>query len=257
MKKNDLIEALTQFELWGYLARQDIKARYRRSKIGPFWITISMAIFCGALGVVYSRLFGVEIAELLPFISIGMVAWSLLAGVIGEMPNLYVDAAQYIKNMKINLITVLFRSVEKNLIIFFHNLVIVIGIYVYFGIWPGWVGLIVIPGFLLVLMNLLVIGLPLAILGARFRDVAQITQSLLQVIFFLTPIFWFPNSLSKDSWIILLNPATHYIDLIRSPLLGQYPTLNSWAISIFIFITSLVVAIWAYRSKKQQVVFWI
>jgi ABC-type polysaccharide/polyol phosphate export permease len=159
--------------------------------------------------------------------------------------------------MKINLITVLFRSVEKNLIIFFHNLVIVIGIYVYFGIWPGWVGLIVIPGFLLVLMNLLVIGLPLAILGARFRDVAQITQSLLQVIFFLTPIFWFPNSLSKDSWIILLNPATHYIDLIRSPLLGQYPTLNSWAISIFIFITSLFVAIWAYRSKKQQVVFWI
>ena len=256
-KKNDLIEALTQFELWGYLARQDIKTRYRRSKIGPFWITISMAIFCGALGAVYSRLFGVEISELLPFISIGMVVWSLVAGVIGEMPTLYVEAAPFIKDIKINLITILFRAVGKSLIIFSHNLIIVVGIYLYFGIWPGWIGLIAIPGFFLVLMNLVAIGLPLAILGARFRDVSQITQSILQVIFFITPIFWFPRALSKDSWIISFNPATHYLDLIRSPLLGQFPTNESWMVSILIFISCLILATPVYRKNGPRVAFWV
>jgi ABC-2 type transport system permease protein/lipopolysaccharide transport system permease protein len=73
---SDLHSAWVHRDLWLYLARQDIRLRYRRSKIGPFWITLSMAVFCLALGAVYGKIFKAETTEYLPFLSIGFVFWS-------------------------------------------------------------------------------------------------------------------------------------------------------------------------------------
>lgn len=256
-KDNDLLTAVKAYDLWSFLAWQDIRVRYRRSKIGPFWITLSMAIFCAALGVVYSQLFKTEIAELLPFLSIGFVVWSFVAGCIGEMPNLFVENAPYIKDMRINLLAILLRAVARNAIMFGHNLLIVFGIFLYFGIWPGWSGLLALPGFLLVMLNLVVIGIPLSIIGARFRDLAQISQSILQVAFFVTPIFWLPRLLPEDSWVIAANPVAYFIDLVRSPLLGHPPQLISWGVSALTLATASIIAVWMYRSKSGRIAFWI
>ena len=260
MKKNienELVAAFCDYELWSFLAWHDIKIRYRRSRIGPFWITISMSIFCITLGAVYSKLFKTEIAELLPFLSIGLVVWGLISGFIGEMPNLFVDNASFMKNMRINPLSILLRVLTRNIIIFVHNLFIVLGIYLYFRIWPGWNGLLVIPGFFLVFMNLLAIGIPLSIVGARYRDVAQINQNVLQMIFFITPIFWFPRLLTQGSWVITANPIGYFLDLIRSPLLGEAPQLISWGVSILTLIVSSTIALLVYRSKSNRIVFWV
>jgi len=136
---NDLLEAIAAYELWSFLAWQDIRIKYRRSKIGPMWITISMAVFCIALGIVYSQLFKTEIRELLPFLAIGLVVWGFLSSCLGEMPNLFVDNAPYIRDMRINPLTIIFRALARNAIVFGHNLLIVLGIYLVFGMWPGWV----------------------------------------------------------------------------------------------------------------------
>ncbi len=256
-KKNDLIEALSQFVLWGYLARQDINIRYRRSRIGPFWITISMVIFCIALGIVYSQLFKTKISELLPFLTIGMMVWGFISSCIGDMPNLFVDNASFMKDMRINPLTILLRVLTRNIIIFAHNLIILVGVYVYFDIWPGWVGLLFIPGFILVLLNLAAIGIPLSIIGARYRDINQITQSVLQVLFFITPIFWFPRLLSADNWIIAANPLGYFIDLVRSPLLGHLPGIISWVGSLILLFVSSIFAIVVYRKNSARIVFWV
>ena len=239
------------------MARHDIKIRYRRSKIGPFWITLSMAIFCVTLGVVYSKLFKTDISELVPFLSIGLVAWGLISSCLGEMPHLFVDSASYMKDMNINPLTILLRALIRNCIIFTHNLLIIVGIYLYFGIWPGWTGLLAIPGFMLVMLNLAVIGIPISIIGARFRDVAQINQSLLQVIFFITPVLWFPRLLGEGSWIVAGNPIFYFIDLIRSPLLGHPPQLLSWAVSGLTFLATSIIALLIYRSKRASIAFWV
>jgi ABC-type polysaccharide/polyol phosphate export permease len=253
----DLRTAIAAYDIWSFLAWQDIKIRYRRSKIGPLWITISMAVFCIALGAVYSQLFKTDVSELLPFLAIGMVVWSFLASCLGEMPNLYVDNAPYIKDMRINPLTILLRVLSRNIIILAHNLLIVLGIYLYFGIWPGWMGLLMVPGLILVVLNLAVIGIPLSIFGARFRDLSQITQSILQVIFFITPIFWFPRLLEKGSLVIAANPFAYFIDLVRSPLLGHSPEPISWVVSLGIFFTTSIFAAWAYRNKSAGIAFWV
>jgi ABC-type polysaccharide/polyol phosphate export permease len=257
LKQSHLLEAILSYQLWSYLAWQDVKIKYRRSKIGPLWITISMAIFCVALGFVYSKLFRIEITELLPFLAIGLLIWSYFSSCVGEMPNVFVDNASFIKDMRINPLNILLRVLARNTIIFAHNLLIVVGIYVYFGIWPGWNGLLVFPGFLLVFLNIAAFGVSLAIIGARFRDLTQITQSILQVLFFITPIFWFPRLLPEDSWIIAANPVAHFIELMRSPLLGHPPAPISWGVSLLTLSITLLFAVWIYRQKSVKIPFWV
>ncbi len=255
--RNDLLAAIGERDLWLFLAMQDIRLRYRRSKIGPFWITLTMTIFCLSLGVIYSQLFKADIKEYLPFLSIGFIFWGLFSGLLGSCPNLYVDNAAYMKDIKTNLFTVLFRVVAQHVITFAHNILILIGIYLYFSINPGLTALLAIPGFVLVLLNLMAAGISLSIIGARFRDVALITQNFIQILFFITPIVWLPRLIPEGSWVALANPFAYYLDLTRAPLLGQMPAPESWLVALFTLVILSSIAVWLYRSKASRIPFWV
>lgn len=256
-QRNDLLAALSSCDLWLFLAWQDVRLRYRRSKIGPLWITLSMAIFCLSLGAVYSQLFKASTAEYLPFLSIGFVFWGMISGMLGEFPNVFVENASYIKEIKINPFTILFRVVARQVIIFAHNAIIIVCVYLYFSINPGLTALLALPGLALVLLNLMAIGVSLSLFGARFRDVAPITQSLIQVLFFITPITWFPRLIPSDSWITRSNPLAYYLDLTRSPLLGQPPAQESWVVALCTLTFFAAVAAWMYRAKASRIPFWV
>ena len=75
----DLLQALTRREIWLYLGWQDIRQRYRRSVLGPFWLTISTGVQIGALGFLWAELFHQDLHDFLPFFSIGLVIWSFLS----------------------------------------------------------------------------------------------------------------------------------------------------------------------------------
>lgn len=254
---SDLVDLIESRDLWIYLAWQDIRLRYRRSKIGPFWITISMAVFCLALGLVYSQLFKAEVQEYLPFLAIGFVFWAWMSGMTGEFSNLFVDNAAYIKDIRINPLAVLCRMAMRHLIILAHHALIIVAVWLYFEINPGLVGLWVIPGMLLVLLNFLALGVALSVFGARFRDVAPIMQSIIQLIFFITPLTWLPRLLTSHEWIVWANPVASYIDLLRSPLLGQAPAAASWAISLLTLIVFSVLSIGVYIRKASRIPFWV
>lgn len=254
---SDLADLIKSRDLWVYLACQDIRLRYRRSKIGPFWITISMAVFCVALGLIYSQLFKAEIQEYLPFLAVGFVFWAWISGMLGEFSNLFVDNAAYIKDIRINPLSVMCRMAMRHLIILAHHALIILAVWVYFGINPGFVGLWVVPGLLLVLLNLMTFGVALSIFGARFRDVAPIMQSLIQLIFFITPLTWLPRLLASHEWIVWANPVASYIDLLRSPLLGQSPSATSWLISLATLLIFSMTSIFIYIRKAARIPFWV
>lgn len=253
----DLAAATAARDLWLFLAWQDVRLRYRRSGIGPLWITLSMAIFCFSLGVIYSQLFRANNVEYLPFLSVGVVFWGLISGVLGEMPNLFIDSAVYIKDIRINPFTILFRAITRHVITLGHNVLIIVGIYVYFHINPGFTALFALPGLALVLLNLAAIGVSLSLVGARFRDVAPITLSLIQVVFFLTPITWLPRLLPADSWVMLANPVIYYLDLTRSPLLGQAPAPQSWMAAFCTLALFVALAAALYRARADRIPFWV
>ena len=80
----DLRQGLGQRELWLSLGWQDIKQRYRRSTLGPLWITIATGVMATALGLLYSILFQIPLAEFLPHVTVGLILWGFISGCIKE-----------------------------------------------------------------------------------------------------------------------------------------------------------------------------
>ena len=80
----DLRQGWQQRPLWGYLGWQDIKQRYRRSVLGPLWISISMAVVATAMGILYGALFGEDIRTFLPYVATGLLIWNFINGCILE-----------------------------------------------------------------------------------------------------------------------------------------------------------------------------
>jgi ABC-type polysaccharide/polyol phosphate export permease len=251
------IAALCAVDVWGYLAWQDIRLRYRRSTIGPFWITLSMTIFCLSLGYVYSRLFKQNIVEYLPFVTASFVIWGFMASVMTEMPNVFVDSAPYIKDININPLIIVMRALARHVITFLHNAFIIVGIYLWFGIPPTPALWMFIPGFFLTLVTMTGVAVVLGIIGARFRDIAPITQSAVQVLFFITPITWAPSMLPKDSHILSLNPFAHLLEITRAPLLGNAPAPGAWTYAFVACGMSVFCAAAAYRIKARELPFWV
>ena len=86
----DVRDGWGQRELWGHLGWQDIRQRYRRSLLGPLWITISMAVTAIALGILYAGLFGNSLEEQLPYILVGFIVWGFIAGCINEGSEVFI-----------------------------------------------------------------------------------------------------------------------------------------------------------------------
>ena len=78
----DLKESLCLWRLWTLLGWLEIRQRYARSKLGPFWLTVSMGILVGTMSVVYGALLGQDLSTYLPMLAIGIVVWTLFSTII-------------------------------------------------------------------------------------------------------------------------------------------------------------------------------
>ena len=253
----DLADGLCRWPLWGLMGWQDIRQRYRRSMLGPFWLTLSMGILVGALGVLYAKLFGVDIHDYLPFLTLGFLSWTLISTLINEGCGTFTASENFIKQMRLPFSLFVYRIVWRNLIIFAHNLIIYPVVAVLFGIWPGVTGLLFLPGLAIVALNGLWAGLLLGMICARFRDVPQIVASLLQVAFFLTPIIWKPDLLGRRAGIVDLNPFYHFVQIIRAPLLGEVPDALTWGMALGVTAAGWFVTFLFFRRFRSRISYWV
>ncbi len=253
----DLQQGLNAWPLWGLLGWNDIRQRYRRSLLGPFWLTASMAIMVVSLGVIYSRIFKTDIEDFLPFLCVGLLVWSLISSALNESGGLFIGAESYIKQVRLPFTLYAFRFVWSRLIIFGHNLIIYFGVLAYFKMWPGVLILVAVPGLVLLIGNALFVCIYLGMASARFRDVPQIIGSLVQVVFFLTPIMWKPEYLGAQSYLVMLNPFFHLIEIVRAPLLGQLPSPTNYAAVALITISNLLFASAFFVRFRSRIAYWV
>ena len=256
----DIKEGCQQWRIWLMLAYQDIQLRYRRSILGPFWITLSMAITVYSMGFLYAHLFHVELSHYFPFVTSSMLAWSFISTVIIEMTDGFSASESIIKQIKLPYSLYIHRIVTRNLIIFFHNIIVMIPIYLIFhaSVKINFHTLLLIPGLMLTYIDAMIYGLILAIICARFRDMGQIIKSLVQVIFFLTPVMWSIDILSPSKQIFIkLNPFYSLLELIRAPLLGTSPTLFNFVCVLFISLIGLLICLKLFLPYRSRIIYWL
>lgn len=253
----DLVQGARMSYLWGRLGLLDIRQRYRRSVIGPFWLTLSMAAMVGSLGVLYAGLFKVEVSNYLPFMTLGIIVWGLVSGLITDGCISFIGAEGIIKQIDLPLSIHVYRTVWRNFIILGHNVIIFAVVAMVFSIWPGWIGLLALPGLVLLGLNGVWVGMLLGLISARFRDLPQVMTSIVQLAFFFTPILWKPELLPDRAWVVDVNPFFHVIELVRAPLLGQFPGVTSWlAVFATTFLGSIVTFV-MYCRYRWRIAYWI
>jgi len=255
--RGDLYEGLRAWPMWSTLGWQDIRQRYRRSVLGPIWITLSTAIFIGALGMIYSRVFHMDLKDYLPFLCVGLIVWGFISSGLNECCAAFTGSSGIIKQSKVAFSIHILRVAWRNLIVLAHTFVIFIPIAFIFGIKPNLATLLAVPGLLLLYLNSIWLGLVVAILSARFYDVPQIVANLLQVGFFSSPIMWQANSLGDSTLLADLNPVYHLVELVRAPILGQQPDSMSWIIVAGVIAAGFALAGELFRRTSQRIVYWI
>lgn len=253
----DFIDGVYASAIWGVLGWQDIKQRYRRSVLGPFWLTISTAIMIAALGFVYAGIFNQRISDYIPFVGVGLIVWGLISSIFNESPTVFVAAEGMIKQIRLPFTTHVCRMVWRNIIIFAHNGIILLVIYFFFG--KGWhIDLITLPIALLVLaINGVAVGIILGIFCTRYRDIAQIVANIVQLTFFITPIMWDPKVLADRKWIADFNPIFHFIELMRAPILGNAFPATSWVVVALITLAMIILALLSLIRFRHRIAYWL
>lgn len=253
----DAMSGLANHRFWWTHARQDIIQRFRRSIIGPFWITLSMAAFIAGLGLVMSQVFGQELATYIPYLTVGFIYWSLLTSTLTESCSAFIGASAFIRNTPIEISSHLYRVVARNFIIFLHNKLIFVIVILIFSVSIDINVLLFIPALLLILSISMIWGFIFAIVSTRYRDIPQILTSLLQVIFFMTPIFWSVEALPQRPVFVEFNPFYHLIQMIRAPLLGGEIDPLNWIVSGGIFVFGLCLFFLFYWIAHRRIAYWV
>ena len=253
----DFVSAFKRIPLALNLAFQDVHTRYRGSIIGPWWITVTMGALVLGIGINYAALFHLEVKVLLPYVAFGMVAWSFISACISEGGEAFVSGGSIIRQSSLPLPLFILRCVIRNYVNLLHHLVIVIGVMIWFRIFPGF-GILWLPvGLVLVTLNLSWLGLALATISARFRDVPHIINAMLQFVFFLSPIFWKPTPEMENSSFVRDNPFYLMVQAIREPLSNGVISLHA-----LIYLSVLALAGWTgslmfYNLTRRRVVHYL
>lgn len=257
MAINDFFSALRMYKFWAHMAWIDIRVKYRRSVLGPWWITISMAIFVLAMGLVYSKLFHQNLSRYLPFLFSGLINWTFFSTVISESSDILRNSKGFIKQLKIPFFVYFLKLIFRNLIIYAHNFVIYLVILVVFRMDLSWQMLLFLPGLFLVALNLLWASVLIGILSLRYQDIAPIVNSVVMIAFFISPITWRPEQLVSHPHVYQLNPIYYFLEITRGPLLGSATSLFSWFVVAVISLIGGIFAMVVFSRYRHRLALWV
>ncbi|WP_371308299.1 ABC transporter permease [Gordonia sp. (in: high G+C Gram-positive bacteria)] len=259
----DLIDGFRDSELWLHLGWTDIRQRYKRSVLGPLWITVATAVTAVAMGLLYGELFGQNIHYFLPYVALGLMFWNFIADSIKEGSVVFSTNEGLIKQLPAPISVHVYRVVWRQLIIFAHNIVIYVVILIVFPQPLNWSALLFFPAMALFVLNAIWVTIVFGVMATRFRDIGQLLTTAVQLVFFLTPIIWSTKTfngngqMSERMRLVELNPMYHYLDISRGPLLGQPVAAYHWYVVLACTAVGCTAAMLVMRNYRARVAYWV
>ncbi|RNE48282.1 sugar ABC transporter permease [Corynebacterium alimapuense] len=261
---HDLSSGFQQHQLWLQLGMQDIKQRYRRSTLGPLWITIATGVMALALGLLYSMLFQLPLAEFLPHVTVGLIMWGFISGCIKDGAEIFIDNEGLIKQLPSALSVHVYRLVWRQALFLAHNLIIWVILMIIFPRPLGWEVLLTIPAMALLIINGVWVAMFFGIVATRYRDVAPLLEAMVQLLFYVTPIVWTTQTLKEQGGDIAqrallaeINPLFHYLEIIRAPMIGEPIAAYHWWIVLACTAVGLTLALVAMKQWRSRVSYWV
>jgi ABC-type polysaccharide/polyol phosphate export permease len=235
-----------------------MRHRYRRSMLGPFWITATMGIQAFVMGVLLSFLFKTDTQKFLPFVCVSLVTWTFISVSLNEGASAFISMSGAITQVHRPLWTYVMLVLWRNALIYVHTVVVFFVPAFYMGIYPSWTYILIPFGLAIVILNTGWLALAVGVISARFRDVPLIITNALNVLVWLTPIYYQPEQLGANTRALLsLNPLTSIIEVGRAPFLNQVPPLSTWLTAIGIAVFGWVFVLGLYSRTRARIPFWV
>lgn len=250
----DILSGISRWRLWTLLAYEDFKATYHRTLIGPIWVIASFLAFIGVKVFIFGTLnTSSDNNYYICYLTLGFMMWTFLANAINGGINGFVSAKNWIHGISAPYSIFVLERLTGGLINLFFVAIASLAITMFFQPFTIVEFTLAILGFCLVLFSLFWVALLLAIIGVFFRDAIQLVGTIMRIAFFLTPILWLPEALGSRAVFVNWNPFTHYLALVRAPLIdGTIPELSLYVVAGITAIT-MVLSLSAFKFYRKYI----
>ncbi len=253
---------------WLSLVKMDLRSRYRGSALGIGWSLLQPICMTIIICVAFGRLFNIPMREFAPFLMAGLTFWNFLSTVtVGGCQSFFTGESyirQYPAPMAIYPLRTMLGAAFHFALGF--GLVIILGgfmrAYDSGDIWQAYTNplslLTLVPSILLVLAFGWSLAIIFAVINVRFRDTHHLTEIVLQMMFYLTPVMILPEFLMRRGVgvVLYVNPLVPFLDLLRNPVVySEAPSLMMYLIASAIVLVTSSAAALALRSQERQVIF--
>lgn len=253
-----MLSGLRHWEFFVNSAWFDLRLNYRRSFLGPIWITIVSGVHILVMGFVFGHLFGMRANVFFPWVAAGIILWNFATLFINEAATCLTRHRGYILEGQLPVSAYIMRDLVRSVLTLGHTIINYVIVAIVFQITPNAAMLLVLITFPIVLICIYPLGLIIALLTARFKDTQDLTQSVLTILFFATPVIWHPAQIkSPIVELILLNPASAILSMIRMPLLGQSPALMDMFITAATGAFFWMIALFLMGRHRYRIAFWV
>jgi ABC-type polysaccharide/polyol phosphate export permease len=253
----DLGDVVGRSTIWSSLASADIRSKYRLSTFGSLWITLTTGALALSIGLFYGQFFGQDMHSYLPYFTASYITWTFISSVIGEASLTLVGSGNLIKSSQMPIIFHVLRMLQRNLIVFLHNAIVMVAIWPFIRWHIPFSAILSVPGLVLLYGFLIGLSAIIGIICVRYRDIPPLIQVLIQFLFFLTPIIWYPESIKFGWQILRFNPMTYMLIIVRDPILGRPVELYTWIIAIGVAAVSMLAGGLMYVRFRRRIAYWV
>jgi lipopolysaccharide transport system permease protein len=252
----DLAPFVTRHVTWRALAAADIRSKYRRTMLGPWWITATNAFTALIMGLVAGRFLGADMKTYLPHFMVSMTIWNFISSSLSEACFTMIGAGGMIKAVNMPILIHVMRMVHRNLIIFLHNIAVIPLIWLVYPWHIGFECLLAPVGLVIVYIATVSASLVVSMICVRYRDVPPVMTSVLQLLFFVSPIIWIPENIKGGELFVALNPVAYLLAITRDPIMGVSSHLMNWAGAVAFVVVATVAMAYIYTRYRSRVVYW-
>ncbi len=251
---SNLREVWEYRELLYFFTWRDLKVRYKQTAIGVLWAIFQPFITMVVFTVFFGGLLNIP-SDGVPypiFVYTGLLFWQFFSSSLSDTSNVLIANQSIITKVYFPRLLLPLSSVMAKFIDFAIASVILVGMMIYYGYSPNLLGLLILPLLLLItFMASVGLGLFLASVNVKYRDVRYALPFFIQILMFLTPVIYPAGIAGKYSWILALNPMMGVIQSARAALLGT-TVLNWTLVGLSLVATFILLLIGIYTFKKTE-----
>ena len=245
-------------ELLYFLTWRDVKVRYKQTLLGVLWVIIQPLATMLIFTLLFGRLAGLETrTEGIPyplFAFAGLLPWTFFSNAVSNSSNSLVTSAQLITKIYFPRMIIPAAAVTAGLVDFALSFVVLTVLMAYYRVSVTW-SLLLLPALIaLVVLLALGVGMLLAGLNVKYRDVRHAVPFAVQIWMFASPVIYPPTLVPERwRWLLALNPMTGIIEGFRAALFGN--SQIQWklvAVSAAIVLVLFVSSVFAFRRMEKS-----